>query len=139
MVRISVCLALLYCCSVVLYAEQVTLKNGDRVTGTIVSMDDKKLTVKTDYAGDITIDRAAVAQFSSQQPLVVTRTDNQVVTGPVTQQDSSIVVNGTGGAQTIPPIRLPTKNRSTPDFWKVGAEAVISAWVWRAAILIRPT
>ena len=65
MLRISVCIALVCCCCVVLCAEEVTLKNGDRLTGTIVSMDDKKLTVKTDYAGDITIDRAAVAQFSS--------------------------------------------------------------------------
>ncbi len=102
MVRISVCIALICACCVALSAEQVTLKNGDRLTGSIVSMDDKKLTVKTDYAGDITIDRTAVAQFSSQQPLVVTRTDKQVVSGTVTQQDSSIVVNSTTGAQTIP-------------------------------------
>src|SRR5580704_14574145 len=102
MVRITVCIVLLGCCCAALYGEQVTLKNGDRVTGAIVSMDDKKLTVKTDYAGDITIDRTAVAQFSSAQPLVVTRTDKQVVSGPVTQQDSSIVVNSAGGAQTIP-------------------------------------
>lgn len=102
MVKISVCIALVCCSCVALHAEQVTLKNGDRVTGTIVSMDDKKLTVKTDYAGAITIDRDAVAQFSSPQPLVVTRTDKQVVTGPVSQQDSAIVVTSTTGAQTIP-------------------------------------
>ena len=102
MVRISVCIALVCCCCVVLCAEEVTLKNGDRLTGTIVSMDDKKLTVKTDYAGDITIDRSAVAQFSSPEALVVTRTNNQVVSGPVTQQDSSITVTSTSGAQTIP-------------------------------------
>jgi Protein of unknown function, DUF481 len=102
MVKITVCFALICCCCAALSAEQVTLKNGDRLTGTIVSMDDKKLTVKTEYAGDVTIDRAAVAQFSSQQPLVVTRTDKQVVSGPVTQQDSSIVVSSTTGAQTIP-------------------------------------
>jgi putative salt-induced outer membrane protein YdiY len=86
----------------VLYAEQVTLKNGDRLTGTIVSMDDKKLTVKTDYAGAITIDWDAVAQFSSQQPMVVIKADKQVVTGTVNTQDSSVVVNGASGAQTIP-------------------------------------
>ena len=73
MVRICVCIALVCCFCVALPAEQVTLKNGDRVTGTIVSMDGKKLTVKTDYAGAITIDRDAVAQFSSQQPMVVTK------------------------------------------------------------------
>ncbi len=102
MLRTSVCLALICCAVAGLSAEQITLKNGDRVTGTIVSMDDKKLTVKTEYAGDISIDRAAVAQFSTQQPLVVTRTDKQVITGPVTAQDTSIVVATTTGAQTIP-------------------------------------
>jgi putative salt-induced outer membrane protein YdiY len=102
MVRICVCIALVCCFCVALPAEQVTLKNGDRVTGTIVSMDGKKLTVKTDYAGAITIDRDAVAQFSSQQPMVVTKTDKQVVTGAVNTQDSSVVVNGASGAQTIP-------------------------------------
>jgi putative salt-induced outer membrane protein len=101
MLKTCVCIALI-CCCVVSYAEQVTLKNGDRLTGTIVSLDDKKLTVKTAYAGDITIDRDAVAQFSSDLPLVVTRTDKQVVSGTVKAQDTSVVVNSTSGAQTIP-------------------------------------
>jgi putative salt-induced outer membrane protein len=101
MIRTSVCLALIFCC-LGLYAEQVTLKNGDRLTGTIVSMDDKKLTVKTAYAGDVVIDRDAVAQFASEKPLVVTRTDKQVISGPVTAQDTSVVVTSTTGAQTIP-------------------------------------
>jgi putative salt-induced outer membrane protein len=101
MARTSLLLAVV-CCCVVLNAEQVTLKNGDRLTGTIVSLDDKKLTVKTAYAGDVTIDRDAVAQFTSDQPLVVTRTDKQVVSGPVNAQDSAVVVNSTTGVQTIP-------------------------------------
>jgi putative salt-induced outer membrane protein YdiY len=100
--KIGVCVVLLCCFSTFSAASQVTLKNGDRITGSITSLDDKKLTVKTDYAGDITIDVASVAQFTSDQPLVVTRTDKQVVSGPVAMQDSSIVVNSTTGAQTIP-------------------------------------
>jgi putative salt-induced outer membrane protein len=102
MLKTCVCIALLCCCCVGLHAAQVTLKNGDRLTGTIVSLSDKKLLVKTDYAGDITINWDAVAQFSSDQPMVVTRTDKQVVSGAVATQDSSVVVNGTTGTQTIP-------------------------------------
>lgn len=90
------------CCAHLLNAAQITLKNGDHLTGTIVSLSDKKLTIKTDYAGDITIDWDAVAQFTSDQPMVVTKTDNQVVSGPVATQDSSVVVNTTSGSQTIP-------------------------------------
>ena len=94
-------LVLFYCCSA-LYAEQVTLKNGDRLTGTILTVSDKKLTIKTEHAGTVTIDWDAVAQFSSEQPMVVTRTDKQVISGAVNTKDSDVVVNTTTGTQTIP-------------------------------------
>ena len=53
--KISVC-ALLICCYTAMLAEQVTLKNGDRLTGTILNVTDKKLTIKTEHAGTVTID-----------------------------------------------------------------------------------
>jgi putative salt-induced outer membrane protein YdiY len=90
------------CTSVALNAAQITLKNGDHLTGTIVNLSDKKLTLKTDYAGEITIDWDAVAQFTSDQPMVVTKTDNQTLLGPVATRDSSVIVNTDKGAQTIP-------------------------------------
>jgi putative salt-induced outer membrane protein YdiY len=92
----------LLCCCLSAVAEQITLKNGDRVTGTIVNMTDKKLTVKTDYAGPIEINWDAVAQFSSDKPMVITRTDKQVVTGTVAAQDSQVAVATTSGAQQVP-------------------------------------
>ena len=85
-----------------LYAEQVTLKNGDRLTGSIVSVSDKKLILKTAYAGAISIDWDSVAQFSSDQPMVVTRNDKQVVSGPVSTKDDQVVVATASGAQEIP-------------------------------------
>ena len=38
-----------------LFADQVTLKNGDRLTGTVVKSDGKTLVLHTDAAGDVTI------------------------------------------------------------------------------------
>jgi len=35
-------------------ADQVILKNGDKLTGTIAKSDGKTLVLKTDYAGDLT-------------------------------------------------------------------------------------
>jgi putative salt-induced outer membrane protein YdiY len=93
---------LIFCCVGSLCAEQVTLKNGDRFTGTIMSMSDKKLVLKTEHAGTISVDFDAVAQFSSDQPLVVTRTDQQVISGPVKSEDSQVVVTTPSGAQQIP-------------------------------------
>ncbi len=37
-----------------LFADQVTLKNGDRLTGTVVKSDGKTLVIHTDAAGDVT-------------------------------------------------------------------------------------
>src|SRR5271169_4757484 len=37
------------------WADQVTLKNGDRVTGSIVKKDGNNLTVKSDLMGVVTI------------------------------------------------------------------------------------
>ncbi|MGO9518043.1 MAG: DUF481 domain-containing protein [Candidatus Korobacteraceae bacterium] len=102
MFRINMCLFLVCCCGMALYAEQVTLKNGDRLTGAIVSVSDKKLTIKTEHAGIITIDWDAVAQFSSEQPMVVTRTNQQTVSGAVSTKDSEVAVATPSGPQTIP-------------------------------------
>lgn len=97
-----VCIALVCCSCLALQAAQVTLKNGDRLTGTIVSLSDKKLVVHTDYAGDVTIDWASVTQFTSDAPMVVTKTDKQVVKGTVNALDASVAVATTSGTETIP-------------------------------------
>jgi putative salt-induced outer membrane protein YdiY len=96
-------LASLLCGVANLTAEEVTLKNGDHLSGAIVSMDGKKLVIKTTYAGEISIDWAEVTQFSSdKQPLVVTKADKQLVSGTVAAQGSDVVVTTAQGAQTVP-------------------------------------
>jgi putative salt-induced outer membrane protein YdiY len=102
MFKSAVCALLVCGCCMALCAEQVTLKNGDRLTGAIVSVNDKKLTIKTEHAGTVTIDWDAVAQFSSEQPMVVTRTNRQTVSGAVSTKDSEVAVNTASGTQTIP-------------------------------------
>jgi len=39
----------------ILLADEVQMKNGDRITGTIIKMENKQLTVTTSYAGEIAI------------------------------------------------------------------------------------
>ncbi len=82
-------------------AEQVTLKNGDRLTGAIVSMDGKKLVVKTSYAGDVSIDWSEVSQFSSDKPLVITRTDKQVLSGTVATEGQDVMISSSSGSQKL--------------------------------------
>jgi hypothetical protein len=51
-------------------ADQVTLKNGDRLSGSVVKTDDdaKTLLIKTELAGDVTIPWDAVTGIVSSQP-----------------------------------------------------------------------
>jgi putative salt-induced outer membrane protein len=75
-----------------LFADQVTLKNGDRLTGTITKSDDKTLLIKTEFAGDVTVQWSAVQDFSSTQPLHVTLSNGKTVAGPVTTVDGNLAV-----------------------------------------------
>lgn len=75
-----------------LFADQVTLKNGDRLTGTIVKSDEKSLLLKTDFAGDVTIDWSAVQQVNTAEPLHVALQNGQTLVGPVTTSDGSLAV-----------------------------------------------
>ena len=93
----------LVCSCVAAEAEQVSLKNGDHLSGSIVTMDGKKLVLKTSYAGEVSIDWAEVSQFSSDKDtLVVTKTDKQLVSGTVTSEGSDILVATAQGVQRVP-------------------------------------
>ena len=69
------------------YADQVVLKNGDRVSGKVVELIDGKLSIETEYAGIVTIDWEQVVTFSTDEPIFVTIGDN-VVRATVSEADS---------------------------------------------------
>jgi Protein of unknown function, DUF481 len=78
--------------------DKVTLKNGDRFSGTIVSGDGKTLLLKTEFAGDITIEWDAVTAIDSSQVLHLTLKDGQQLSGKVSTTDGKFVVTGPGAA-----------------------------------------
>ena len=74
-----------------LFADQLLLKNGDRLTGKITKSDQKSLTLKTDYADNITIQWTAIQAIDSSQSLHVA-TQGKTVAGTVTTSDGNFVV-----------------------------------------------
>ena len=98
----KVLLLLILCSSKALAAEQIILKNGDRISGFIVNLADKKLAIKTDYAGTVTVDWGAVTQLSSDQPVVITRSDKTVVSGTLTARDTTVIVHTNPGEHEVP-------------------------------------
>jgi len=73
-------------------ADQVTLKNGDRLTGSIVSADGKTLVLKSEFAGDVNISWDAVTNIDSTQSLNLTLKDGKRVSGKVSTQDGKFVI-----------------------------------------------
>jgi putative salt-induced outer membrane protein len=78
--------------------DRVTLKNGDRFSGTIVSGDGKTLLLKTEFAGDVTIEWDAVTAIDSSQVLHLTLKDGKQLSGKVSTTDGKFVVTGPGAA-----------------------------------------
>jgi putative salt-induced outer membrane protein YdiY len=84
-----------------LFADQVVLKNGDKLTGTIVDSDGKTLTLKSEsvgqvqdskFVGEVKIQWDAIQSITSSQPLYVTSKEGKVLTGNVTTKDSTFDV-----------------------------------------------
>jgi putative salt-induced outer membrane protein YdiY len=95
-------LSVLAFCST-LFADQIVLKNGDRLTGTITKSDDKTLLIKTEFAGDVTVQWPAVQEVTSAQPLHVALSGGKTVVGPVTTAGGNLAVATTAsGTVTVP-------------------------------------
>ena len=75
-----------------LFADRVTLKNGDRLTGTVLKSDGKTLVLHSDAVGDVTIQFAAIQEIKTDQELHVTLKDGKTVVGPVTTADGKIAI-----------------------------------------------
>jgi hypothetical protein len=96
-------------------ADQVVLKNGDRLTGTIVKSDGKKLVIKTEFAGEVTVQWPAIEELNSTAPLHVESKEGQRVLGPVKTEDGKLDVQTTDQGQfAISVSRRLTNRRCIP-------------------------
>ena len=74
------------------WADQVGLKNGDRLTGSIVTSDGKNLVFKAEFAGTVTIPWDAVASITAPGPVYIGLKDGQTIVGAVATSDSQFSV-----------------------------------------------
>ena len=73
-------------------ADQVILKNGDRLSGVIIKSDNDNLIIKSEFAGDVKIQWNAIEQISSDRPLYILLRDGQTIFGTVTTTGDKIEV-----------------------------------------------
>lgn len=82
------------------FADQITLKNGDRLTGTVVKSDGKTLLLHTEAAGDVTFQYSAIQEIKTDQELHVSLKGGKTAVGPVSSSDGRIEV-ATKNAGTV--------------------------------------
>ena len=75
------------------WADQVTLKSGDKITGSIIKKDGANLVMKSDAAGVITIPWAQVDALTSAGPLTVVLGD-RTVQSTLTTNNGRVIVSG---------------------------------------------
>jgi putative salt-induced outer membrane protein YdiY len=105
----AVTLALCFLCPISLFADQIVLKNGDRLTGTIEKSDDKTLLIKTEFAGEVEVQWPAVLEINSTQSLHVSLSNGQTVSGTVTTKDGDLAIATPAGGTVTEPKASVTK------------------------------
>ncbi len=81
-------------CVLVLRADIIVLKNGDRVTGAVVKKDAAALTVKSAHFGTVTLPWAQVDSITTGGELNAELADGQKVRGRLTTADGKVQIGG---------------------------------------------
>jgi putative salt-induced outer membrane protein YdiY len=99
--------------------DELLLKNGDRITGTIVSMSDEKLVVDTESAGRLTIDWTAVQTLQSSAPVTLLLRDGTSTKRTLARSDPETVrLEGEGVVLPAVPLVDIAKINPPPVRWE---------------------
>jgi len=99
--------------------DEIRLKNGSRILGTVTSARDGVIVIETDFAGTLSIDSEAVDQMRTQGSLVVQLSDGYVIRDqPIVMEDEGIVVTtDSGGRRSYGASDILLVN---PEPWELG-------------------
>lgn len=117
MPKFLIVLLLLFCCSTKVFADQVVMENGDRLTGKIVKKDGDSVIIQTEAAGTVRIKWSAVAQIVSDQSLTLTLDDGKIVAGKLDTEEDKIRItveeaeNVTVEKKAIKTVRTPEEQK----------------------------
>ncbi len=95
------------------WADQVVLKDGDRITGDIVKKDGQTVTMKSKNFGTVTFKWDDVATIRTDQPLNVALPHDRTVKGNLQTQDGRIQVVTPEGPQNVAPSEIEALRNDT--------------------------
>ncbi len=84
------------------WADTVTMQNGDRLSGRIVSFDGETLTLSGPYAEELALPWAEVERLESDEPLYLQTTDGRTLRGTLsTDSDGQVVLEQADNPELI--------------------------------------
>jgi putative salt-induced outer membrane protein YdiY len=83
-----------------LFGDAITMKNGDRLTGTVIRVEGDSLTLKSELAGEVKIPFAAITSIDSGAPLSLVLKDGQTIVGSLKADNDRYTVT-TAAAGTV--------------------------------------
>jgi putative salt-induced outer membrane protein YdiY len=108
------CGALLAAVVLPAHADEVILNNGDHLSGTISTLVDGKLTIKTDLAGEIKIDLKNVRTFSTTHPVELHLQDGSVLKQTVHADEAGKIVTAGDNQLRPQPLSLTSLQTINP-------------------------
>jgi putative salt-induced outer membrane protein len=119
-------------------ADQITLNNGDHLTGKIAKADKTTVTLNSDLVGVVEIKWSNIKLLSSDQALYVeTSATKKTYTGTVASQDDSLIVTSptnetsTVGLRDVVALRSPTEQEA---YEKTQHPGLLEGWTAGANI-----
>jgi putative salt-induced outer membrane protein len=92
----------LLCVSALLSADQVVLNNGDTISGNIIKKDGDKLTLKSDFLGEVSMPWSAVRSLRSDADLTVVLPGGEAIQGKLNTSGNDLQVSAATGPRTAP-------------------------------------
>lgn len=81
--------------------DHISLKNGDRLTGSIVKFDGKTIVFKSDMAGEVSVTVSNVTGVTSDNPIYVTLSDGRTVSGVMSTRGSRAEIKSSAGVVEV--------------------------------------
>jgi len=121
-------------------SDLVTLRNGDRLSGDIVSLEFGILSLSTDNMSTLSIEWPAVRSIASKFDFAIERRDGSKHHGVITtsDDDKDLIVQNEEGVVRIPMEEIERISRYSPNFWDRinGALAVGFSYTKSSAIKV---
>lgn len=141
---ISFCLITILFFSANVFADQVVMTNGDRLTGKIIKKDGDSVVIETEAAGTVKIIWSSVERIISDEPLSLTLEDGKVIKGKIQTEEDKLKVETSNenlvavDLETVKAVRTPEEQEKfefeqkrlreskITDFWKGTVDAGFS-------------